>query len=112
MRGEGQQQGALVNWVLPEQRLTADHALRLIRRPFSLGPQSILEPGDDPGGSTAVQKVCNATNGDVPPRWMIGGPKSALKKPRSEVPGPKPKELMVSDIRLHTVLVYYLPEMF
>ncbi|MCH7978709.1 MAG: hypothetical protein IH935_07005 [Acidobacteria bacterium] len=45
-------------------------------------------------------------------RWMIGGPKNALKKPRSEVPGSKPKELMVSDIRLHTVLVYYLPEMF
>ncbi len=51
-------------------------------------------------------------NGDVPPRWKIGGPKSTLKKPRGVVLNAKNKEMIVSDMRLNTVLTYYFPEIF
>ena len=51
-------------------------------------------------------------NGDVPPRWKIGGPKSMLKKPRGIALDPKYKELIVADMRLNSILVYYFPEIF
>ncbi len=51
-------------------------------------------------------------DGDVPPRWTIGGPKSTLKKPRGVVLDPKNKELIVADMRLNAVLTYYFPEIF
>ena len=51
-------------------------------------------------------------NGDVPPRWAIGGPQSTLKKPRGIAFDPKNKELIVTDMRLNSVLTYYFPEMF
>ena len=51
-------------------------------------------------------------NGDVPPRWIIGGPKSTMKKPRGVALNPKYKELIVADMRLNTVLTYYFPEIF
>jgi len=51
-------------------------------------------------------------NGDVPPRWIIGGPKSTLKKPRGVVLNPKNKELIVADMRLNSVLTFYFPEIF
>ena len=51
-------------------------------------------------------------NGDVPPRWKIGGPKSTLKKPRGVALDPKNKELIVADMRLNAVLIYYFPEIF
>ncbi len=51
-------------------------------------------------------------NGDVPPRWKIGGPKSLLKKPRGIALNPKNKELIVADMRLNSVLTYYFPEIF
>jgi hypothetical protein len=50
--------------------------------------------------------------GDVPPRWKLGGPKSAMKKPRGVVLNPKNKELIVADMRLNTILTYYFPELF
>src|SRR5437762_2270112 len=46
-------------------------------------------------------------NGDVPPRWRIGGPKSTLKKPRGVALDIKRKELIVADMRLNSVLTYY-----
>ena len=51
-------------------------------------------------------------NGDVPPRWFIGGPKSAMKKPRGVTLDPKNKALIVADMRLNSVLTYYFPEIF
>jgi len=51
-------------------------------------------------------------NGDVPPRWKIGGPKSTLKKPRGVALNPKNKELIVADMRLNAVLTFYFPEIF
>ncbi len=51
-------------------------------------------------------------NGDVPPRWKLGGPKSTIKKPRGVALNPKNKELIVADMRLNAVLTYYFPEIF
>jgi len=50
--------------------------------------------------------------GDVPPRWKIGGPHSTIKKPRGVVLNPKHKELIVADMRLNAVLTFYFPEIF
>ena len=52
-------------------------------------------------------------NGDVPPRWKIGGTaKSVMLKPRGVVLNPKHKEIMVADMRLNSVLTFYFPEIF
>ncbi len=51
-------------------------------------------------------------NGDVPPRWKLGGPKSTLKKPRGVALNPKDKELIVADMRLNAVFTFYFPELF
>ena len=52
-------------------------------------------------------------NGDVPPRWRIGGgPKAVMLKPRGVAIDPKHKELIVADMRLNSILTYYFPEMF
>jgi len=51
-------------------------------------------------------------NGDLPPRWKLGGPKSRMIKPRGVAIDPKHKELIVADMRLNAVLTYYFPEIF
>ena len=51
-------------------------------------------------------------NGDVAPRWKIGGPKSTLKRLRGVALNPKHKELIVEDTWLNAVLTYSFPEMF
>jgi hypothetical protein len=52
-------------------------------------------------------------NGDVPPRWKIEGKASnVMKKPRGVTLNPKHKELIVSDMRLNSVLTFYFPEIF
>lgn len=51
-------------------------------------------------------------NGDVPPRWKIGGPRSTLKKPRGIALNPRNKELIIADMRLNAVLTFYFPEIF
>jgi hypothetical protein len=51
-------------------------------------------------------------NGDVPPRWKLGGSDTEMIKPRGVAINPKHKELMVADMRLNAVLTYYFPEIF
>jgi hypothetical protein len=51
-------------------------------------------------------------NGDVPPHWKLGGPKSQLKKPRGVTINPQNKEIIVADMRLNAVFTYYFPEIF
>ena len=51
-------------------------------------------------------------NGDVPPRWKIGGPKSGLMKPRGVAINPSHKEVIVADMSLNSVLTFYFPEIF
>jgi hypothetical protein len=51
-------------------------------------------------------------NGDVPPRWKIGGPKSGLVKPRGVAINVANKEIVVADMSLNSVLTFYFPEIF
>ena len=71
------------------------------------GDGSVLEPE---GTFIGVWSIND--DGDVPPRWKLGGPESTLKKPRGLAIDPANKEIIVSDMRLNSVLVYYFPEIF
>lgn len=51
-------------------------------------------------------------DGDVPPRWKLGGANSVMIKPRGVAIDPKHKEVIVADMRLNAVLTYYFPEIF
>ena len=51
-------------------------------------------------------------NGDVPPRWMIGGPNQFLLQVRGITLVPKQKEVVVSDKYQNAVVTYYFPEIF
>ena len=50
--------------------------------------------------------------GDVPPRWRIGGPQGILRQVRGVALDPAHKTLIVSDKRINGVLTFYFPEMF
>jgi len=51
-------------------------------------------------------------DGDVPPRWTIGGPNQDLLKPRGVALDPKNRAVIVSDKKLNAVLTYHVPELF
>jgi len=52
-------------------------------------------------------------NGDVPPRWKIPiGSKTTLRKPFGVVLNPKNKGVILSDMRLNSVLTFAVPEIF
>ena len=51
-------------------------------------------------------------DGDVPPRWTIGGPKGTLLKPRGVALDPENHAVIVSDKKLNAILTYYFPEIF
>jgi DNA-binding beta-propeller fold protein YncE len=51
-------------------------------------------------------------NGNVAPRWTLGGPQGILSKPRGVAVNPKYKEVIVSDKDLNAVLTYSMPEIF
>ena len=51
-------------------------------------------------------------NGDVPPRWTIGGPHGIFRMPRGVAIDEKHKSIIASDKRLNSVLTFYFPEAF
>jgi DNA-binding beta-propeller fold protein YncE len=51
-------------------------------------------------------------NGDVPPRFTIGGPNGMLRQARGVILDPKNKSVIVSDKFLNAVLTYRFPEIF
>ncbi len=51
-------------------------------------------------------------DGDVPPRWTIGGPNGLLKDARGITLDPKNKNVIVSDKSLNGILTFHLPEAF
>lgn len=76
---------------------------------------AVTQPGEvgdfDPGGVYVGFWHIN-DNGDVPPRYKLSGPKSTLIKPRGVALIPQHKEVLVADMSLNSVLVYYFPEIF
>jgi len=65
-----------------------------------------------PGAEAFVGIWSITDNGDIPPRWKIGGPNTTLKTPRGVHFSPEHKEIYISDMRLNAVLTFYFPEMF
>jgi hypothetical protein len=51
-------------------------------------------------------------SGDVPPRWMIGGPKGMMQQIRGVAFDAKNKTVMISDKRLNAVVTFSFPEIF
>ena len=51
-------------------------------------------------------------NGDVPPRWTIGGPNGILRQARGVTLDPKHKTVIVSDKFINGVLSFEFPEIF
>jgi hypothetical protein len=76
---------------------------------------AVTQPGEsgtfEPGG-TYVGFWHISDDGDVPPRFRLSGPKSTLIKPRGVAIIPDSKEVVVADMSLNAVLVYYFPEIF
>ena len=75
----------------------------------------VTQPGEadvqEPEGAfVGVWSIYN--DGDVPPKWVIGGPKSKLKKPRGVALNPKNQELIVADMRVNAVFTFHFPELF
>jgi len=96
--------------------------LRSLGGPVAVYPpkKEIIASNRGRGGESAVLSSAESfvgiwsveDNGDVPPRWRIGGPNGVLQMPRGVALDPKNKALMVSDKRLNAVLTFYFPEMF
>ncbi len=51
-------------------------------------------------------------NGNVPPRWTIGGPQGVLQMVRGVAVNPNHKEVVITDKRLNAILTFYFPELF
>jgi DNA-binding beta-propeller fold protein YncE len=51
-------------------------------------------------------------NGEVPPRFTVGGPKGMLRKPRGLDIDPAHNAVIVSDKGLNAVLTYEMPQVF
>ena len=78
---------------------------------------AVRAPGSGPGERLASDAAFVGIwsiedDGDVPPRWTVGGPKGMLRQPRGVGVDPKNKTVIVSDKHLNSVLSYYVPEMF
>ena len=89
--------------------LTIDQFHVYSSRGWIVVPEAIKE-NEPEGAFVGIWSVND--NGDVPPRWKIGGPKSMIKKPRGLALDPKNKTIIVADMRLNAVLTFYFPEIF
>ena len=51
-------------------------------------------------------------DGDIPPRWTIGGPNGVFQMPRGVAIDEKIRSIIASDKRMNSVLTFYFPEAF
>ena len=86
--------------------------------PFTLyPPKGWILAGDRGEGGLASHNTYLGVwhvndDGDVAPRWRVGGPNGVFEMPRGVAINPKHKEVIVSDKRLNAVLTFSLPEIF
>ena len=73
-------------------------------------PQGGLVFATQQTGYVAVWSVDD--DGDVPPRYTVGGPHGLLQKPRGLDLDPKHNAVIVSDKQLNAVLTYEMPQLF
>ena len=71
-------------------------------------------PGDEVHNATdSFVGVWNyQDNGDVAPRWTIGGPNGVLRQVRGITIDAKSKNVIISDKYLNAVFTFYFPEIF
>lgn len=102
--------------------------LRVIEGPnsrvFRINQMQVYPPkgwiiGSHPGGANtwapknAYVGVWSINdNGDIPPRFVLSGPKTTIKRPRGVAIDPKHKEVFIADMSLNEVLTFYWPEIF
>lgn len=100
--------------------------LRIIRGPNSklarvglmaLYPPRQLIVASVPAGQTTspenfVGVWSELDDGDVPPRWMLGGPNSVLRQVRGVTLDPANKNVIVSDKYVNAVMTFHFPEIF
>ena len=77
----------------------------------------VLVPIPGPEGELSSEEayvgVWSVTDqGDVPPRWTIGGPGGRIRQPRGITVDAKSKNIIISDKYLNAVLTYSFPELF
>jgi hypothetical protein len=73
----------------------------------------VNEDGEEEGTGISFIGVWSVhDSGDVAPRWTIGGPKGALRKPRGVTLDPRNRAVIVSDKELNAILTYDVPELF
>ena len=51
-------------------------------------------------------------NGDIPPRWRLGGPNGTFLQTRNIDLDEKNRSLIVADKRINSVMTFFFPEMF
>jgi hypothetical protein len=66
--------------------------------------------GSDAGDYVGVWSIHD--NGNVPPRWRVGGPGGMLRNIRGVALDPKNKSVIITDKDLNGILTYYFPEVF
>ena len=66
--------------------------------------------GYDPNNYVGVWSIHD--NGDIPPRWTIGGPSGALRNTRGLVLDAKNKSVIVNDKFHNGILTFHFPEIF
>ncbi len=100
--------------------------LRIIRGPNSqlrrvglmavYPPRQLIVAGVPTGEKTSPDNYVGVwselDDGDVPPRWRIGGPNSVLRQVRGVTLDPKNKSVIVSDKYINAVLTFSFPEIF
>lgn len=75
---------------------------------FLLGISSVERSGHD----NFVGVWSEHDNGDVPPRYTIGGPNGMLRQVRGITIDAKHKSVIVADKFLNAIMTYYFPEFF
>ena len=71
-----------------------------------------VQIGDDATNQSFVGVWSVFDEGDLAPRWTIGGPNRRLVKPRGIEVDAKSQAIIVSDKHLNAVLTYHVPEIF
>lgn len=100
--------------------------LRVIRGPNSklarvglmalYPPRELILVGVPSGENTSPNNFVGVwsekDDGDVPPRWRIGGPNSVLRQVRGLTLDPKHKSVIISDKYVNAVMTFSFPEIF
>jgi hypothetical protein len=105
--------------VKPKRTIRGPHSqLNFIFGPFQIYPPKgeIIVPirgyGELASDDCFVGVWDEFANGDVPPRWRIGGPQRILQQVRGVALIPKEKSIIVTDKRVNAVMTFYFPEIF